>query len=70
MLDKQLQARTEAARNAISGYVAVVLALVCFVLLLVVAMALTRFFVGLSLAADTSSTVQQTSTISQTVSGT
>lgn len=63
MLNKRLQEQSEAARNAISGYVAVVLAIVCFIIVLAVAMTFTRFFVGLSLVADTSKTTQVAPTV-------
>lgn len=48
----------ESASNAVSGYVAVVLAIVCFILVLMLTIAVTRFVVGLSLASNPSSSVQ------------
>lgn len=42
----------ESARNAITGYTAVVLGIVCFILGLMLLMAIVRFGVGLSIAAN------------------
>ncbi len=48
----------EAARNAATGYTAVVLGIVCFILALMLLMAATRFIVGLSIAATPSAAGQ------------
>ncbi len=48
----------EAARNAITGYTAVVLGIVCFILALMLLMAATRFIAGLSIAATPTATGQ------------
>lgn len=48
----------EAARNAMTGYTAVVLGIVCFILALMLLMAAVRFGVGLSIAANPTTTSQ------------
>lgn len=53
----------EAARNAISGYTTVVLAIVCFILTLMVIMAVVRLVAGISLAASSPATVQTSTQI-------
>ena len=58
MSGRKRKEKLEAASNAISGYIAIVLALACFVLALMLVMALTRFFAGLSLAPSPTATVQ------------
>lgn len=58
MLEKRKRELIESASNAVSGYVAIVLAIVCFILVLMVTIALTRLFVGLSLSSNPSLSVQ------------
>lgn len=60
----------EAARNAVTGYTAVILALVCFVLGLMLIMAVVRLIVGLSLAASSAPVAQATASAQPAISQT
>lgn len=56
MKTKREQAFLEAVRNAATGYTVVILTIACFIVFLMVVMAVVRFAVGTSLAANTATT--------------
>lgn len=67
---RKKQALEETARNAITGYTAIILGLVCFIIVLMVVMAVVRFVVGLSLTASNNTTAAQNAAAAATATTT
>jgi hypothetical protein len=67
MSAKKRHNRSETIKDAATGYTAVVLALICFLLVLTVVIAAVRFVSGLSAASNATTTAGATTKITRTV---
>lgn len=67
MISKRGQRLFEAARNAATGYGAVVLGIICFIIFLMLVVAIVRFTVGLSLNSSNNTAATNTPAASATM---